>query len=79
MASPNERLFDDSTFVPFGETRGLPNSLGQLLAELELTTSPEPAVRAGVSRWLSLHTPSQKLARSIRRRGYGDLLKINAA
>lgn len=74
MAMPNERLWDDSGFVPAGMPRPAPQSLGQLLANLHLTTADDATRRRGIHRWLISNTPSDRLVRSIRRRGYGDLL-----
>ncbi len=71
---PNERLYDDSIFIPNDQPRPAPNSLGQLFAELHLSTADETSRRDGLHQWLRRNQPSASLQRSIRRRGYGDVL-----
>ena len=69
-----DRLVDGVVYYRDG---GLPapQSLGALLADLNLRQASPEVRRAGLVEWLSTHEPSKQLARSFERRGYGDLLR----
>ncbi|WP_137726314.1 hypothetical protein [Prescottella subtropica] len=70
----NERLFDDDTFLKAGETMPAPHSTGVLLGRLRLLPTDDATRRAGIRAWLAVNEPSPALVRSLRRRGYGDLI-----
>lgn len=74
--SVNERLWDDSIFVPAGMPRPAPNAVGQLLVNLHVSTELASRKAAAIGRWLEGHKPSPKLERSLRRAGYGSLLSL---
>lgn len=73
-APTNERLWDDSAFTPLGQTPPEPQTLGTLLAQLGAGRAQDAESREAVRGWLGSHTPSERLRRSMTRRGYGDLL-----
>ncbi len=79
MAVTNERLWDDSAFTPVGEAPPEPQSLGTLLAQLGVGRADDSARCDAVRSWLAGHVPSEKLSRSMARRGYGDLLTVRYA
>ncbi|MFC9556069.1 hypothetical protein ACFTWF_35195 [Rhodococcus sp. NPDC056960] len=70
----NERFYDDSNFLPIGMPMPDPYTTGVLLNRLKLGRADRATQFAGISEWLRDHTPSAGLVRSLRRRGFGDLL-----
>ena len=52
----------------------MPHTLGMLLATLRLGRADEHTRRVEIGRRLQSNVPSRRLARSLERRGYGDLL-----
>ncbi|MFT4086141.1 MAG: hypothetical protein QM658_03150 [Gordonia sp. (in: high G+C Gram-positive bacteria)] len=75
VATSNERLWDDSAFTPLGERTPEPQSVGVLFSQLGVRYADSSTRLDALRSWLTGHTPSEKLARSIVRRGYGDLLR----
>lgn len=71
---PADRLVDGVVYYREADLPA-PQSLGALLADLNLRQASPEVRRAGLAEWLSTHEPSKQLARSFERRGYGDLLR----
>lgn len=70
----NERFYDDSGFLPIGSAMPPPPTVGVLLFVLKLSNAELPEQTAGIRDWLTDHTPTPGLLRSLRRRGFGDLV-----
>ncbi|MDV7099695.1 hypothetical protein R4227_06005 [Gordonia amicalis] len=69
-----ERLWDDDAFTPIGEEPPAPAFVGQLLARLRLEDAPKAEQIDGIRNWLANNKPHRSLIRSLRRRGFGDVL-----
>ncbi|MGH3802184.1 MAG: hypothetical protein ACRDTD_19020 [Pseudonocardiaceae bacterium] len=72
----NERFYDDSAFLPIGSPMPDPNITGDLLYRLKLSNADRAAQAVGIAEWLRSHTPSAGLVRSLRRRGFGELVDV---
>lgn len=70
----NERFYDDSAFLPIGSPMPPPYTAGSLLNQLKLGRADNETQAAGIKGWLAEHTPTPGLVRSLRRRGFGDLV-----
>ncbi|MFV9456955.1 hypothetical protein ACNJ7E_26435 [Rhodococcus sp. NM-2] len=70
----NERFHDDSNFLPIGSPMPAPSTTGVLLNQLKLGRADRTTQSAAIAEWLREHTPSAGLVRSLRRRGFGDLV-----
>ena len=70
----NERFYDDSNFLPIGSPMPPPYTTGALLNQLKLGRADLDEQTAGIKAWLADHTPTPGLVRSLRRRGFGDLV-----
>ncbi|SEB29085.1 hypothetical protein [Rhodococcus koreensis] len=70
----NERFYDDSNFLPIGSPMPPPSTTGVLLNQLKLGRVDRKTQSAAIAEWLRDHTPSAGLVRSLRRRGFGDLV-----
>lgn len=71
----SQRLWDDSVFLPAGETMPEPALAGQLLSVLHLRDAPHEKQVEGIRDWLRDHSPSKSLEMSLDRRGFGDALR----
>jgi hypothetical protein len=72
----NERFYDESAFLPIGSPMPEPNTTGGLLNRLKLGSADHVSQSIGIAEWLRSHTPSASLVRSLRRRGFGDLVDV---
>lgn len=70
----NERIYDDSIFLPIGSPTPEPHTTGALLGQLKLVRADRDAQVAGIREWLGSHKPSDALLRSFKRRGYDEVL-----
>ncbi len=80
MSAPmNERLWDDSAFTPVGSAPPAPQTVGTLLAQIGVHRASADECREAIRAWLGSNVPSDRLSRSMERRGYGDLLSVRRA
>ncbi|WP_143542984.1 hypothetical protein [Rhodococcus sp. NCIMB 12038] len=70
----NERLYDDSNFLPIGTPMPPPATAGVVLFQLKLSNADRATQSAGIAEWLCDHTPSAGLVRSLHRSGFGHLV-----
>ncbi|WP_458683070.1 hypothetical protein [Prescottella equi] len=70
----NERIYDDSIFLPIGSPLPEPHTTGALLGRLKLVRADDETQRAAIRMWLTANEPSPAIVRSLHRRAFGDLL-----
>ena len=70
----NERFYDDSNFLPIGSAMPPPATVGVLLFSLKLSNADLDEQTAGIKAWLAENIPTPGLVRSLRRRGFSDLV-----